>query len=244
MSILRVSSQDIAASVETGRGSSYRADMNDAQKEALEQQLEDLIRSRLVEALAADGRSVAEIARLARMNGDLLRKFKNGARWVDFRSLAPVCAVLGIDVAWLVGGTRQMYGMSGMLHEVPIIDAGRYPMDPDPAKRAAALLDKKNQVGEAPNPTPDRGAHWVRLRERFTVKDEVYSPEDEVLLAPAHAPRTGEPAAVLTSRRFAVALHTQFAGQDVYTVNGVPIPAADCTVLGRIERHNKKTVSD
>lgn len=204
-------------------------------RQALEDRLEETIRSRLKDVIQKDGRTPAELARLSGLDGDMLRKFLRGDRWMDFRSLAPLAAVLRINIAFLAGGQDRL---SGTLPEVPIIDSGRYPMDLDAKDRDKALEALKS--GEAANLTSDPRAHWVRLQERFTVGQEVFRIGDLVLVAPQSSYVPGMPVAAIVNRRFALALPSKLDGIDCLTVNGTPYPTRDCLVLGPVDHHTRR----
>lgn len=208
-----------------------------ASRQAMEDQLEATIRARLNDVVEKDGRTPAELARLAGLDGDMLRKFLRGDRWMDFRSLAPLAAVLRINVAFLAGGTKAL---SGTLAEVPVIDSGRYPMDADATTRLREIEERNS--GWAANLSSDEEGHWVRLQERFTVGEDVYRAGDLVLVSPGSGPIPGLPAAALIGRRFVIALPGMLDGQEILTVNGAPHPLRDCLKLGIISHHTRRLI--
>lgn len=220
----------------------YRPGMDSTQRQRIEDQLEQRIRDRLFEAIKKDGRSEREIALAAGVNPDMVGKFRRKERWMDFRSLAPLCAVLGIDPAQLVaelppstpGPYRRMSGMMS----APVVDAGRYPMETDPEKRAAAI--EASRIADGPNPDGIPGGHWVRIHELFTVAGDLYEAEDWVLVAPQTKPNEGDAVAAIFERRFVIALQTEYAGTPLLTVNGRPVQPEKCLVLGKIVRQMKR----
>ncbi len=195
-------------SVVDGMGSGYVPGMT----------LEDTMRARLEEALALDNkgrggkpRSKQQLAEDAGVDADHLRKFFRGDSGMDLEKIAAVARALGRELLWVIGGTRQLSGLSF----APVVDSSRYPVD-TPGDKIQDALEAAAAGTTGPNMTADESAHWVRLHEGFGD----YKVADWVLLSPKTECRYNEDigAVALVSRRFVVGVFRLFRGEECLIV--------------------------
>lgn len=206
--------------------------------------LDDKIRDRLRDAHAKDRRgragrprSIRQLAADAGLTENHLGKYFRGETGMELEKVQQVAAALGVEVSWVLGGTRQVSG-SGLVARVPVIDSGRYPVSAVPERIQAEV--EALAFGDAVNLSDDPKAHWVRLQEAWGE----YSAGDWILLAPSVQTQPGDSVAAILAGRFVVGRLQVFRGAECLVLpQGSIHEPTTYRVLGPIHHHLRRTLS-